>query len=233
LLKPLSFVAIVIAAAWPISFETFGAEPTAKTPSSWELKLHGDWVGTAPCQGDLTLNPDGTFERRHFSPGGNRLSGDWQLSTDQLPPTLVLHCKDSDESDRHSVETTTEYQLVELDDNGLSCGIAGTASHVRFARPTATRLSDPDAYIRRQIPSRWMRPERHVFLIDYRPIKGMENRSSWHVKGTRWWVRIYPEVYKLDDLDKSKVYEIDAVALDQNYGVIDFYLHSGPKAMKP
>jgi hypothetical protein len=33
----------------------------------------------------------------------------------------------------------------------------------------------------------------------------------------------------LDDLDKSAVYEIDAVALDQNYGVIHFYAYGLPK----
>ena len=43
-------------------------------------KLHGEWKGNGPCDGRLFLNADGTFERRHFSPGNNSLKGKWDGS---------------------------------------------------------------------------------------------------------------------------------------------------------
>src|SRR5687767_3828917 len=43
-----------------------------------EQKLLGTWQG-GPCVGDYTFNPDGTFELRHFTPGGNTLTGTWSL----------------------------------------------------------------------------------------------------------------------------------------------------------
>src|SRR5688572_25898464 len=67
-----------------------------------EKKLHGMWESGRDCVGDLTLRADGTFERLHYSPGNNKLTGTWELRWNALPPTLVLTCKDSDERDRFS-----------------------------------------------------------------------------------------------------------------------------------
>ena len=53
----------------------------------------------------------------------------------------------------------------------------------------------------------------------------MTGSSAWHINGTHWWVRINPHGTDLDEFDKTKEYELDAVALDQNYGVIDFYVY--------
>ena len=90
-------------------------------------------------------------------------------------------------------------------------------------------VDSPDAILRAQMHSRWSSPVRRMWRIDYRPIDGQTNTECWHVEGTMWWVRIYPTVIKLDELDKSAVYEIDAIALNQNYGVIDFYVYRFPK----
>jgi hypothetical protein len=92
----------------------------------------------------------------------------------------------------------------------------------------APAVADADAFLRAQMDAQWSKPERKKWRIDYRPIKGLADRSAWHVAGTRWWVRIHPG-YKLDELNKTTVYEIDAVALDQAYGFIDFYVYSRPQ----
>src|SRR5262245_8162256 len=34
-----------------------------------EKKLVGEWVKGGACIGDITIRADGTFERRHYSPG--------------------------------------------------------------------------------------------------------------------------------------------------------------------
>jgi hypothetical protein len=96
----------------------------------------------------------------------------------------------------------------------------------------AQAVADVDAFVRAQMDAQWAKPERKKWRIDYRPIKAMESRSSWHIAGTHWWVRLYPEHHKLDELDRTKVYEIDAVALDQAYGTINFYVYHRPQPMK-
>ena len=79
---------------------------------------------------------------------------------------------------------------------------------------------------------RWVSPERQTWRIDYRSISGLVGEESWHIEGTQYWVRLYPEVYSLEELDKESVYEIDAVALNQNYGVIDFYIYQFPEEIQ-
>jgi len=81
-----------------------------------ERKMLGTWRGQ-PCVGRLTLKADGTFERDGVSPAGNRLSGTWEMRWDALPPTLVMHCKESD--DGSFVGKTTEVKVIQLDDKKL------------------------------------------------------------------------------------------------------------------
>lgn len=90
-------------------------------------------------------------------------------------------------------------------------------------------VKDPDGTIRAQMVARWKKPERLRWRIAYHPIDGMSDRSSWHIEGTHWWVRVNPAWVKLDEFDKTVAYELDAVALDQNYGVIDFYVYEHKK----
>ena len=86
-------------------------------------------------------------------------------------------------------------------------------------------VKDADAAIRAAMREHWSKPERLRWRIVYHPIKGLSDHSQWHIAGTHWWVRLNPGWVKLDEFDKAKTYEIDAVALDQNYGVIDFYVY--------
>lgn len=101
---------------------------------------------------------------------------------------------------------------------------------LRAAEPEATpAVKNPDETIRAGIRDGWRKPERLKWRIAYHPIKGMTSMSSWHIKGTLWRVRLNPDCVKLDEFDKTATYELDAVALDQNYGTIDFYVYEHKK----
>jgi hypothetical protein len=100
-------------------------------PVALERKLHGTWKGGA-CVGVLTLRANGTFERRHYSPGNNMLTGTWEVRWDALPPTLTLTCKDADFAGY--VGTTQAVKLVHLDDDILAWKFADDKHLVRFER---------------------------------------------------------------------------------------------------
>lgn len=91
--------------------------------------------------------------------------------------------------------------------------------------PYAPPVKDPAETILAQMKDNWKTPQRLTWRIAYHPVKAMEDVSSWHIEGTRFHVRLYPETPKLDDLDKTIVYELDAVALNQGFGVISFYVY--------
>ena len=105
-----------------------------------ERALHGAWGGIGPCDGTLTFRPDGTYERRHYSPGGYRVGGTWVIRWDALPPTLVLTCETSDGP--HLVGRTVAVKLVRLDGDALAYQHAGERPR-QYARgdaqPAATR----------------------------------------------------------------------------------------------
>jgi hypothetical protein len=88
-------------------------------PVALERKLHGAWKGGA-CQGDWVFGPDGTFELKHYTPGGNRLTGTWEVRWDALPPTLVLTCLTSDDPGRFPAGKMPEVKLLQLDDEALA-----------------------------------------------------------------------------------------------------------------
>jgi hypothetical protein len=92
-------------------------------------------------------------------------------------------------------------------------------------------VGNPEEFIEAQAKARWAEPERLRWRIRYHPIVGMTSHSEWHIDGTHWRVRVYPNWVKLEEFDNAKEYEIDAVALSQNYGVIDFYVY-GRKELK-
>lgn len=86
---------------------------------------------------------------------------------------------------------------------------------------------EQDAALREQMEGRWSTPVRRAWRIEYRDIEGLPGQSSWHVQGSSFWVAIHPEAYGLlEKLDRTVVYELDAVALEQHYGVIQFYLYA-------
>jgi hypothetical protein len=108
-----------------LAFITFAqtartADKTKEPLAALEKKLHGAWECERDCVGDLTFRVDGTFERLRYSPGNNTLTGTWEMRWNALPPTLVLICKTSDESDRFSVGKTLEVKVVQLDDEALA-----------------------------------------------------------------------------------------------------------------
>lgn len=90
---------------------------TAADTGQLEKKLLGSWEG-GPCTGLLTFKADGTYERQHFTPGNNRLSGTWKLNWSALPPTLTLNCTQSDDADFVGKPDTPK--LIELTDGHLT-----------------------------------------------------------------------------------------------------------------
>jgi len=83
----------------------------------------GEWHGTAPCDGAITFRSDGTYERRHYSPGDYRVAGAWALRRHTAPPTLKLTCEESDDQD--DVGRVVALTLVRLDANELVYQFSG------------------------------------------------------------------------------------------------------------
>jgi len=96
------------------------ADKPKEPPVALEKKLHGAWECERDCVGDLTFRADGTFDRLRYSPGNYKLTGTWEMRWNALPPTLVLTCKTSNESDRFSVGKTLEVKVVQLNDEALA-----------------------------------------------------------------------------------------------------------------
>jgi inhibitor of cysteine peptidase len=92
-------------------------------------KLHSEWQG-GPGVGKLILYAEGRFERQHYSPGNNRLSGTWEVRWNALPLTLVFNCEDSDNKE---CVGTTEVKLIEIGDEGLVYQFPGE-NPVRYER---------------------------------------------------------------------------------------------------
>jgi hypothetical protein len=104
----------------------------AGVPVALERKLWGAWRG-GPCMGDLALKANGTFERRHYGPDNQALSGTWSVKWDALPPTLVLTCTDADWAGQ--IGTKQEVKIVQLDEATLAYQQAGADQPARYTRP--------------------------------------------------------------------------------------------------
>lgn len=111
-----------------------------KAPVARERMLHGAWQG-GDCVGELILAADGTFERQHYSPGNNKLTGTWKVRWNALPPTLVLNCTASDDPEYVRQE---EVKLVQLDDESLAFGYPGERT-VRYTRADKSEERELDA----------------------------------------------------------------------------------------
>jgi hypothetical protein len=92
-------------------------EKTGAALAALERKLEGVWVGSGPCDGQITIKRDGTYQRRLHGPGGNNSAGSWRLRWDTLPPTLALSCTTSD--DPAYAGKTLEVKVVQLDKTNL------------------------------------------------------------------------------------------------------------------
>src|SRR4051794_37611485 len=127
---------IPIAALFAASLLPATAAPpagrAAGAPVALERKLWGAWRG-GPCMGDLTLKPNGTFERRHYPPANRTRSGTWTVGWDALPPTLVLTCTDADHPG--DIGTVQEVQVVQLDAATLAYQQAGADRPARYTKP--------------------------------------------------------------------------------------------------
>ena len=106
-----------------------------------ERKLLGTWQG-GPCVGDYTFDANGTFVLRHFTPGGNTLTGAWSLRWDALPPTLVLTSKTSDfkkkdpgRAEYAHLGKAVEVKVIELDGDTLVLRFPNTKREQRYERP--------------------------------------------------------------------------------------------------
>jgi hypothetical protein len=102
------------------------APPAGKAeagPIALERKMWGTWHGGA-CAGDLSLKPNGKFERQHYGPANHTLSGTWAVRWDALPPTLVLICTDAQWAG----------EIVQLDDAVLAYLHAGSEEPTRYER---------------------------------------------------------------------------------------------------
>lgn len=98
---------------------------------AFEKKLTGEWLNGGPCIGDITIRSNGTFERRHYSPGNETVRGTWKLKWDALSPTLLLTCDESD-GERH-VGKTWDMKVIRLDDEAMHWESGGNSAG-RFKR---------------------------------------------------------------------------------------------------
>jgi hypothetical protein len=121
-----------------VSMSTFAATAAAsadESPAELEAKLLGNWRG-GPCMGVLQFSKDGTFERRHYSPGGNEITGTWKLKWNALPPKLTLTVKTSDDPKAFPLGKVWELKLVGLDAKSLSYQIEGDDRSTSYRRQT-------------------------------------------------------------------------------------------------
>jgi hypothetical protein len=110
---------------------TAPASQTEGKPVALERKLWGTWRG-GPCGGDLTFKSNGVFERRHYGPANQSLSGTWVVQWNALPPTLVLTCTDADWAGL--IGTKQELKIVQLDDAALAYLYAGSVDPTHYKR---------------------------------------------------------------------------------------------------
>ena len=129
----------VLAASLVCIASSQSEDMSKESPVDFNRKLHGEWKGGA-CMGELTLRADGTFERQHFSPGNNHLTGTWEVLWGALPPTLVLTCKTSDRADL--VGKRSEIKLVQLDEEALAYQYPGEQP-ARYTRVRKTKEKAP------------------------------------------------------------------------------------------
>ncbi|MEZ5979743.1 MAG: hypothetical protein R3F34_16205 [Planctomycetota bacterium] len=99
-------------------------------------------------------------------------------------------------------------------------------------RVEANALSAQAGVMEASLRTNFAEPVRRVWRITNREVEGLPGTRMWHVAGTRVWVRFVWSPLPLDQLDVTRTYAIDATALAQNYGVIDFYVYDVPQPVE-
>jgi hypothetical protein len=69
-------------------------------------------------------------------------------------------------------------------------------------------------------------PKPETFDIQYKQIVGSQGtQRQWHMGESPFWIRLHPkEKYDIDKLNKDKKYQVKGIILEQNYGVVDFWV---------
>ncbi len=126
---------LLFAAAAALSLLTIAlhsdADDAVNSPANLELKLVGKWTGQGPCTGGYIFRQDGSYEQTHHGPGDNHSTGTWGMLWQAIPPTLVLHCKTSDDADYLGKH---EQLLVELNDESLAMKHPSSTTAAHFLR---------------------------------------------------------------------------------------------------
>jgi hypothetical protein len=148
--------AVFLAASLVFVTSARTADKPKESPAALERKLHGEWIG-GPCDGELVLGADGSFERRRYTPGDNKLTGSWELRWNALPPTLVLACRTSDDPD--FVGKTSEVRLIQMDDEAIAYQYAGNEQVIRYERvKRADKPKEGPAALERRLHGTWNGP---------------------------------------------------------------------------
>lgn len=124
----ISLLALTLLIVSPLPAE----ETDSKSPETIQRLLHGDWRGQGPCDGNLSIQPDGTWTWKNIGPGGDRASGQWKLTWDALPPKLTLHIDEADAEE--SVGTEQVYRVTQLNQARFSFRIPDQEKGIRFRR---------------------------------------------------------------------------------------------------
>jgi hypothetical protein len=103
--------------------------------AAMDRRLPGVWRGTGPCDGQLTVRAEGTYERAHYSPGDNHVSGRWTVKRDGGRPVLVMTCDAADNADDvGGIGSISEVEIVRVDADVLEYRAAGQQSATRYER---------------------------------------------------------------------------------------------------
>lgn len=114
--------------AAPVPAERARAE---KELAAVAAKLHGRWTG-GPCDGEIALRENGTYEWTGIGPGGESHEGTWALRGEPTAPVLTLTCKTADAKDREG--RAEEFRLLRLDERGLAVKRPEAQKPMEFVR---------------------------------------------------------------------------------------------------
>ena len=104
---------------------------------------------------------------------------------------------------------------------GCAVGSVSTAEE-RVDEQGTQVAEDPAALIDQAMRDRWRHAPRRWWTVEFGNVEGIEDPRIGSLVGTPWWVRVFPPNW---EFEPGVRYEIDAAAVDQGYGVINFYVY--------